>query len=125
MTITTARPTTTVTTKAPPVPALPKPVTLAAAVDQLNQFTSADDIAFHLTAHGINGRQRYPGSCPIARYLKGNTTRSYFLGVGTQGLVMAIRRDGFRLHPEEHKLSPAAREFVIKFDRGEYPWLTK
>lgn len=68
-------------------------------------------IAEHLRVLGITGRPQMPLSCPIAQYLKNEGFEKPSVSV----YAFSLNRDLGMDNPE------AIREFILAFDRYEFP----
>jgi len=70
-------------------------------------------VAEFLLEQGITGLRKAPGCCPVAKYL-GNDSIVTLRAIG-------IRNPVWQEFPTTYHL----REFIIGFDRGDYPELER
>lgn len=70
---------------------------------------SADQVADTLRTRGVVGRQQTPYRCAVAR------------GLGFDGYPRGVCETWASIGKGMVRLPPPVREFVERFDRGEYP----
>ena len=94
--------------------------TLAEALDALP--VGPERIADHLAAMGVKAECRNPGGCAIAEYLAVTTAvpADHELSVGTV-TAWLIHSDDALAPVERVELRGDVAEFVLNFDRGQYP----
>jgi hypothetical protein len=96
------------------------------ALEQLNAFVTADDVARELRKHNVIGEPFSPCHCPLAMYLQRFTNLP--VHVGTQMASVRTRLKGDMRGSVVISiggLKDATRTFVQFFDGGHYPELNE
>lgn len=89
--------------------------TLADVVGKLEAMGSADQIALELESLGIRARMSDGNSCAITEYVKQTIETDY---VFTSNSFVSALVEG---RGDSQELPYAAREFVRRFDAGDFP----
>lgn len=93
-------------------------VQLDELLTQIEGFTTGDQVARFFFDQGVRGFQTESADCPFAKWIKVMTGKDYRVGShfitppGEPAVFVAA-------------LTPAARDFVNRFDRGCYPQLVQ
>ena len=87
----------------------------------LAEFTSPDELAEVLVAHGCQGELGVSYSCPLAQYAALRTERGWRV-FGVYGYYFPLN---LRYACDRIELPAVVGEFVSDFDRGLYPQLVR
>lgn len=97
------------------------------AFDKLAGFQSAYEIADFFRSEGIKGFKASHNECPIANWMR-ETTGIYSSAAGyvvvQNGNFSPLEGEKFHLDFMV-KVTPVMKEFMKKFDRGDFPELLK
>jgi hypothetical protein len=85
------------------------------AFDKLSNFETEHELANFFREEGITGRRKSHDRCPIAQWMK--QTTGMRTSVGPHISPMDARSKFYAYTPD------VLLEFIIKFDRGDYPEL--
>lgn len=93
-------------------------VELVDLLKRIDGFTIADEIARYFYDQGVRGSQAQAADCPFAKWIKVETGKDY--RVGSRWISPPTEPAVYVA-----ELSPAARDFVSRFDSGFYPQLVQ
>ncbi len=85
------------------------------AVNKFAEFKTADEVAEFLRERGIKGQIGNLNRCPIAEYVNGASGVN--CEVDDDSVAVAFNDDA----EAKYIMSAAMKEFVQKFDAGDYP----
>lgn len=94
-------------------------ISFTEAYDKLSRFGSADEIAEFLKEQGIVAYRNRVYLCALSEFLSKETC----LVVRTDGAT--IRAEAYGISVREEILTKAMKDFVVRFDKGDYPEITK
>lgn len=94
------------------------------SVSWKQRSVTATDIAIRLSMLGIKGRRREPCHCPVAIYVR----KALGLSESTRGISIWPSTIYLTHRPAPHfarcRYTPQeVGDFILRFDRGEYPYL--
>lgn len=104
---------------APAIDNIPPTKTLPELLDKLDNLGNADVIAEFFLTEGVRGVRKNSVKCPIAKWLAVETGGKYSVGSASVCPVHTADTD-LTLANWGHHLPPAAQEFVLRFDKGEF-----
>lgn len=104
----------------PPADDVPRK-SLSELLGQLAGLGSADGIAKFFLDEGVRGEPNNSGGCPIAKWLSVETGDKYSVGSGS---VVRLPPSSEDIRSWGAMLPYCAREFIRRFDNGEYKALT-
>jgi hypothetical protein len=91
--------------------------------------TTAEEVANKLVSLGIKGNRERCRTCPIAQYLISNGVASWVVLADGAGGGVALGDVGGEVSYYRYPLSTyplaSVRDFILAFDRGEYPQCEK
>lgn len=93
------------------------------AFDKLSSFQTSDEIADYFIGEGVQGYRQEEDSCPIAKWMQQTTNEAVYV-TDTQAFIYDDDASSPIRLKEESPLSPAMKEFVGRFDGGDYPELS-
>jgi hypothetical protein len=87
--------------------------------------STADEVAAKLVSLGIKGDRNECRTCPIAQYLVSNGLEAYSEmkgeGARTHGLLFGVEASGYWWPLATHPQLTGVSNFILDFDRGQYP----